>query len=203
MSSDHYFSETPDSEFKPKEISVEIDGRKVNVTTSGGIFSPDRIDQGTAVLLDHLDELAPSGEILDIGCGWGPISLAIATRSPKANVWAIDVNNRSLELTAKNAKSLGLGNVKTARPDEVPAGIEFAAIWSNPPIRVGKNELHQILLTWLPRLTIGGEAFLVVQKNLGSDSLQRWLEGEFTKTHSVLRLATAKGYRVLRIRRKL
>lgn len=203
MSSDHYFSETPDSEFKPKEISVEIDGRKVNVTTSGGIFSPDRIDQGTAVLLEHLDELAPSGEILDIGCGWGPISLAIAARSPKANVWAIDVNNRSLELTAKNAKALGLENVKTARPDEVPAGLEFAAIWSNPPIRVGKNELHGILLAWLPTLTIGGEAFLVVQKNLGSDSLQRWIESEFAGTHSVVRFATAKGYRVLRVKRKL
>lgn len=203
MSSDHYFSETPDSEFKPKEISVEIDGRKVNVTTSGGIFSPDRIDQGTAVLLDHLDEVAPSGEILDIGCGWGPISLSIASRSPKANVWAIDVNNRSLELTAKNAAALGLTNIKTARPDEVPAEIEFAAIWSNPPIRVGKGELHEILHTWLPRLSIGGEAFLVVQKNLGSDSLQRWIEGEFSGSHSVVRFATAKGYRVLKVKRKV
>lgn len=203
MSSDHYFSETPDSEFKPKEISVEIDGRKVNVTTSGGIFSPDRIDQGTAVLLEHLDELAPSGEILDIGCGWGPISLAIASRSPKANVWAIDVNNRSLELTALNAKKLGLANVQTSKPDEVPEGIEFAAIWSNPPIRVGKNELHEILQTWLPRLSIGGEAFLVVQKNLGSDSLQRWIDDEFKNSHSVIRFATSKGYRVLRVKRKL
>ena len=202
MSSDHYFSETPDSEFKPKEISVEIDGRKVNVTTSGGIFSPDRIDQGTAVLLEHLDELAPSGEILDIGCGWGPISLAIAARSPKANVWAIDVNSRSLELTAKNASALGLSNIKTSRPDGVPENIEFSAIWSNPPIRVGKDELHGILQTWLPRLSIGAEAFLVVQKNLGSDSLQRWIEGEFAASHSVVRFATAKGYRVLRVKRK-
>lgn len=203
MSSDHYFSETPDSEFKPKEISVEIDGRKVNVTTSGGIFSPDRIDPGTAVLLEHLDEVAPSGEILDIGCGWGPISLSIAARSPKADVWAIDVNNRSLELTAKNAIALNAKNIKTARPDEVPAAIEFNQIWSNPPIRVGKVELHEILQTWLPRLSIGGEAFLVVQKNLGADSLQRWIESEFANTHSVLRFATAKGYRVIRVKRKV
>jgi 16S rRNA G1207 methylase RsmC len=202
MSSDHYFSETPDSKFKPKEIRVQIDGKSVTVTTSGGIFSPDHIDQGTLVLLDHLDEVPPSGNILDIGCGWGPIALSLASRAPQATIWAIDVNQRSLDLTAANAARLGLKNIKIARPDEVPAEIMFTGIWSNPPIRVGKEVLHDILRTWLPRLVESAEAYLVVQKNLGADSLQRWLEVEMPEGYSTIRVDTAKGFRVLRVKNR-
>ena len=125
MSSDHYFSEAPDSKFKPKEIQVAIDGRAVTVTTAGGIFSPDHIDQGTLVLLDHLDEVPPSGNLLDVGCGWGPIALSLASRAPQATVWAIDVNQRSLDLTAANAARLGLTNVKVSRPEDLPAELRF------------------------------------------------------------------------------
>jgi 16S rRNA (guanine1207-N2)-methyltransferase len=202
MSSDHYFSETPDSQYKPKEIQVVIDGKTVVVTTAGGIFSPDHIDQGTGVLLNHLDEVPPSGNILDIGCGWGPIALSLASRAPQATIWAIDVNQRSLDLTAANAKRLGLTNIKTAKPDEVPADISFSAIWSNPPIRVGKDVLHEILLTWLPRLSIDAESYLVVQKNLGADSLSRWLETALGDAFSVIRVETAKGFRVLRVKNR-
>mgnify|MGYP002132443296 CR=1 FL=1 len=202
MSSDHYFSETPDSKFKPKEIRVQIDGKSVTVTTSGGIFSPDHIDQGTLVLLDHLDEVPPSGNILDIGCGWGPIALSLASRAPQATIWAIDVNQRSLELTAANAARLGLKNIKVARPEEVPTEIMFTGIWSNPPIRVGKEVLHDILHTWLPRLVESAEAYLVVQKNLGADSLQRWLEVEMPEGYSTIRVNTAKGFRVLRVKNR-
>jgi 16S rRNA (guanine1207-N2)-methyltransferase len=202
MSSDHYFSEAPDSKYKPKEIRVVIDGKSVSVTTSGGIFSPDHIDTGTLVLLDHLDELPPSGNILDVGCGWGPIALSLASRSPQATIWAIDVNQRSLDLTAANAARLGLKNVKTARPEDVPADLVFAAVWSNPPIRVGKDVLHDILSTWLPRLAEGAEAYLVVQKNLGADSLQRWLEIEMPEGFSTIRVETAKGFRVIRVKNR-
>jgi 16S rRNA G1207 methylase RsmC len=200
MSEDHYFSQTPNTEFRPKEISVELDGRKVSVTTASSIFSPDRLDAGTAVLLEHIDEVPPSGELLDVGCGWGAISLAMAMHSPRATVWAIDVNDRSLELTRLNASKLGLTNIKVCRPEEVPAGMEFAGIWSNPPIRVGKDALHEILLTWLPRLEADAEAYLVVQKNLGADSLHRWLEAELPSDFSTVRVDTAKAYRVLRVK---
>ena len=202
MSSEHYFSETPGSEFKPKEIKVELDGRAVVVKTSGGIFSPDRLDPGTTVLLDHLDQAPPGGNILDIGCGWGPITLALAARSPRATIWAIDVNQRSLDLTAANATRLGLTNIKTARPEEVPADLTFSGIWSNPPIRVGKDVLHDILRTWLPRLNDSAEAYLVVQKNLGADSLHRWLEAEMPEGFSTIRVDTAKGFRVLRVKNR-
>jgi 16S rRNA G1207 methylase RsmC len=202
MSSDHYFSEAPDSKFKPKEIQVEIDGRAVTVTTAGGIFSPDHIDQGTLVLLDHLDEVPPSGNLLDVGCGWGPIALSLASRAPQATVWAIDVNQRSLDLTAANAARVGLNNVRVARPEELPADLTFSGIWSNPPIRVGKDVLHEILQTWLPRLEEAAEAYLVVQKNLGADSLHRWLEDELPTGFSTIRVSTAKGFRVLKIKNR-
>jgi 16S rRNA G1207 methylase RsmC len=202
MSSEHYFSETPGSDYKPKEISVVINGREVLVTTAGGVFSPDHIDQGTNVLLTHLDEAPAGGNILDIGCGWGPIALSLASASPKSTIWAVDVNQRSLELTAANAKRLGLSNIKCVTPEEVPADLEFSGIWSNPPIRVGKDVLHEILLTWLPRLQEHAEAYLVVQKNLGADSLHRWLEAELPENFSTVRVDTAKSFRVLRVKRK-
>jgi 16S rRNA G1207 methylase RsmC len=202
MSSEHYFSETPGSDYKPKEIKVTIHGRETLLTTAGGVFSPDHIDQGTAVLLTHLENAPAGGNILDIGCGWGPIALSLAMQSPKAQIWAIDVNERSLELTAANAKRLGLTNIKCVKPDEVPADLRFSGIWSNPPIRVGKDILHEILLTWLPKLETDADAFLVVQKNLGADSLHRWLEAELPTNFSTIRVDTAKSFRVLRVRNK-
>jgi len=202
MSDEHYFSQTPNTEFRPKEISVELDGREVSVTTAGGVFSPDHVDTGTKVLLEHLDQVPPSGNLLDIGCGWGAIALAMALHSPHSTVWAIDVNDRSLELTRMNADRLGLKNVRVCRPEEVPADIEFGGIWSNPPIRVGKDVLHEILLTWLPRLEADAEAYLVVQKNLGADSLHRWLEAEMPAGFSTIRVDTAKAFRVLRVKNR-
>ena len=202
MSDEHYFSQTPNTEFRPKEISVELDGRKVSVTTAGSVFSPDHVDTGTKVLLEHLDHLPPSGDLLDIGCGWGAIALAMALHSPHATIWAIDVNDRSLELTRMNAARLGLNNIKVCRPEEVPADLEFNGIWSNPPIRVGKEALHEILLRWLPRLEAGSDAFLVVQKNLGADSLHRWLEAEMPEGFSTIRVDSAKSFRVLRVKNR-
>jgi len=202
MSSEHYFSETPGSDFKPKPISVEICGQKVEVLTAGGIFSPDRLDQGTSVLLAHIAEAPPGGNLLDIGCGWGPIALSLASQSPHATVWAIDVNERSLELTRMNAERLGLSNIRVCRPDEIPANLSFEGIWSNPPIRVGKDVLHEILLTWLPRLAPSAESYLVVQKNLGADSLHRWLETELPSGFSTIRVDTAKSFRVLRVKNR-
>jgi 16S rRNA G1207 methylase RsmC len=201
MSSDHYFSQEPKSNYQPKEIELDIAGEVFKVSTASGTFSPLRLDVGTSVLIDHL-ELAPQGgNILDLGCGWGPIALNLAKNSPKAKIWAVDVNNRSLELTASNAKTVGLTNIHTATPDSVPKDIKFAGIWSNPPIRIGKKELHELLLSWLPRLENGASAYLVVQKNLGSDSLQKWLTKTLVDGYEVSRLTSVKTYRILKVLR--
>ncbi len=201
-SGDHYFSAQPGSAFKPKTIRVRRAGRQVELTTASGVFSPDRLDTGTAVLLDTVPPPPPSGHLLDLGCGWGPIALSLALESPLATVWAVDVNERSLELTRLNAAGLGLTNVNAVAPDDLPDELEFAAIWSNPPIRVGKPELHGMMATWLPRLAPGSDAWLVAAKHLGADSLQRWLEAELGESHAIFREGTAKGYRVLRARRR-
>lgn len=199
---EHYFSAQPSGELVPRTISVRLAGRDLELTTSSGVFSPDRLDSGTSVLLSNVPAPPPGGNLLDLGCGWGPIALSLAMESPRATVWAVDVNERSLELVRRNAAALGLANIHACRPEEVPADAMFTAIWSNPPIRVGKNELHAMLLHWLPRLEPGSDAWLVVQRNLGSDSLQRWLQAELPRDFAVLRAATNKGYRVLRCRRR-
>lgn len=201
MTAEHYFSSEPGTDFKPRTINVNLAGHKVSVTTSGGIFSPEHLDTGTAVLLEQIEQAPIGGDILDIGCGWGPISLALALERPLATIWAVDVNERALELTKSNAQALGLTNIRVMKPQDVPADIEFSGIWSNPPIRVGKEVLHGILKTWLPRLRIDAESYLVVQKNLGADSLLRWIQHEL-KSHNSEKIDSAKGFRIIRVQRE-
>jgi len=195
----HYFSETPEGPLVTQEITVNLNGNKTQVLTAGGVFSPEHIDQGTQVLLGHLESANPTGNFLDIGCGWGPITLALALHSPKATIYAVDVNQRSLELTKMNVERLGIRNVVVCTPEQVPADVLFDEIWSNPPIRVGKKVLHEILNLWLRRLAIGGTARLVVQKNLGSDSLHKWLIQEFSPEFESTRIDSSKTFRVLKV----
>ncbi len=201
MGSDHYFSASPSSAENLRRIRVSLAGRSGEVTTAGGVFSPDHVDGGTAVLLANTPPAPPGGHLLDLGCGWGPITLSLAVQSPHASVWAVDVNDRALDLVRRNAAEWGLENVTAARPEDVPDDVRFRGIRSNPPIRVGKNELHGLLEHWLPRLDERSDAWLVVQRNLGSDSLQRWLAATFDDGYSVTRAATGRGFRVLKVRR--
>lgn len=167
---------------------------RVSLRTDRGVFSGDRVDAGTMELVRAVPAPPQHGDLLDLGCGYGPIAVAMARRAPAATVWAVDVNQRALALAAENAALLGLANVRVARPDEVAAGLRFRAIWSNPPIRVGNAALHAMLLDWLGRLTPDGRGWLVVHKHLGADSLAAWLESE---GHQTNRLASRKGYRIL------
>lgn len=196
----HYFDTEPTALGPDRRRTVELQGRQVQVRTGAGVFSADRLDLGTQVLLRHAGPLPAEGDLLDLGCGWGPITLAMAAASPGATVWAVDVNARARELTAANARDNGLRNVRVCSPDEVDDAVRFAAVWSNPPIRIGKDALHGLLLAWLPRLDPGGHAELVVQRNLGADSLHRWLVEVLPETTTVTRSASSKGYRVLVVR---
>jgi 16S rRNA (guanine1207-N2)-methyltransferase len=161
------------------------------------VFSRSAIDPGTKLLLLEAPAPPPDGELLDLGCGYGPIALTLAARRPAATVWAVDVNRRALGLVGANAAAAGLANVRPARPDEVPPDLRFAAIWSNPPIRIGKEALHDLLGTWLARLTPDGVAILVVQRHLGADSLAEWLRGQ---GWDVARLRSRMSYRLLEVR---
>lgn len=201
MGGDHYFSASPASAENLRRVRVTLAGRDVEVTTAGGVFSPDHVDSGTAVLLSNTPPPPPGGNLLDLGCGWGPIALTLAMEAPRATVWAVDVNERALDLVRRNADALGLSNVNAVLPEDVPDEIVFRTIRSNPPIRVGKNELHGLLERWMPRLDERADAWLVVQRNLGSDSLQRWLAATFEVGYSIHRAATGRGFRVIKVRR--
>ncbi|MCK2021991.1 methyltransferase [Microbacterium sp. kSW2-24] len=201
MGSDHYFTAAPASPENLRTIRVTLAGRELELTTAGGVFSPDRLDAGTSVLLANMPPVPPGGNLLDLGSGWGPITLSMALAAPHAKVWAVDVNERALDLVRRNAASLGLTNVNASLPEDVPADVTFRTIRSNPPIRVGKNVLHDLLEKWIPRLDERSDAWLVVQRNLGADSLQRWIGSTFHPGFTVYRTATSKGYRVLKVRK--
>ncbi len=191
----HYFSEDPGGPERRRTISVDLAGRAVELVTAAGVFAGDGLDRGTAVLLRESPMPTGRPQILDLGCGYGPIALAVALHCPGATVDAVDVNQRALELCRDNAAALGVaGRVRVFRPEEADPQTRYDEIWSNPPIRIGKESLHTLLLDWLPRLQPSGVARLVVSKNLGADTLQRWLTEQGYATD---RIATSKGFRVL------
>lgn len=194
---DHYFSAHPGSVSRPRRVTVRARGLTVPLTTDSGTFSPGRIDAGTAFLLDKAPDPPETGRFVDVGCGYGPMACTLASLSPDASVVAVDVNERSRSLCRENASALGLDNVIVAGPDDVDPTDRYDLIWSNPPIRVGKDALHDVLLRWLGRLTDSGSAVLVVNRHLGADSLQRWLTDAGYPTE---RLASKKGYRLLEAR---
>ncbi|MDR6323585.1 class I SAM-dependent methyltransferase [Actinoplanes couchii] len=199
MSADHYFTAEPDGPFHKGEIEFTVAGRDYRLAVASGVFSAGRLDPGTAVLLRKGGLPGPSAEgtMLDLGCGYGPIACVLASEAPGVTVHAIDVNARARELAVENAERLGLsGRVLVSAPDDVPDDVTFTEIWSNPPTHVGKAELHTLMERWLPRLAPGGVAWLVINRNLGGDSLHTWLTG---LGWTVERVASQRGFRVLRV----
>jgi 16S rRNA (guanine1207-N2)-methyltransferase len=194
--STQYFAEQPEAAHRPGLVHVLLPGLHLALETDAGVFSPTRLDPGTRLLLETAPAPPAEGNLLDLGCGYGPLALVLAARSPGAAVWATDVNSRALGLCQRNAAAAGLANVRCLPPGDPALPGRFGLIWSNPPIRIGKAALHDLLTSWLGRLAPGGEAFLVVQRNLGSDSLQRWLE---EAGWAAGRFAARAGYRVLRV----
>jgi 16S rRNA (guanine1207-N2)-methyltransferase len=193
---EHYFTPSPAAGHRPGQVHVVLDDLDFECATDAGVFSAGRLDPGTRVLLDTVPPPPGHGDLLDLGTGYGPVALAMAARAPGATVWAVDVNQRALELCAGNAQAAGLPNVRCVAPDAPGLPGQFAAIWSNPPIRIGKPALHGLLASWLGRLAPGAAAYLVVQRNLGADSLHRWLADQ---GWTVRRLASRAGYRVLAV----
>jgi 16S rRNA (guanine1207-N2)-methyltransferase len=192
----HYFDERPQVASDVTIVDVALPDVAFTMATDRGVFSHGHLDTGTSLLLREAPPPSAAGELLDLGCGSGAIALTLALRSPQARVWAVDVNSRALELTAANAARNRVTTIHAVIPDAVPEDIRFATMWSNPPVRIGKQPLQQLLLHWLALLAPGGTAVLVVQKHLGADSLQRWL-GE--QGHPAQRIASRAGFRLLRV----
>ena len=193
---DHYFSPRPRTPHRPGRVRVVLPDVYLELATDAGVFSPGRLDPGTRLLLDEAPAPPPAGDVLDLGCGYGPIACVLARRSPGATVWAVDVNERALGLCARNAAAAGLPNVRCVTPDDPAVPPQLAGIWSNPPVRIGKAALHELLSAWLGRLAPGGQAYLVAARNLGADSLHRWLAGQ---GWPVTRRAARSGYRLLQV----
>jgi 16S rRNA (guanine1207-N2)-methyltransferase len=193
---DHYFSARPGAAHRPGLVRVVLPDVYLELATDAGVFSPGRLDPGTRLLLEETPAPPPAGDVLDLGCGYGPVACVLAKRSPGAMVWAVDVNERALELCARNAAAAGLANVRCVTPDDPAVPARLAGIWSNPPVRIGKPALHELLVGWLGRLAPGGEAYLVAGRNLGADSLHRWLAGQ---GWPVTRRAARSGYRLLQV----
>ena len=203
MSNSQYFAEQPAAAHRPGTVQVVLPDMHLTLATDSGVFSSGRLDPGTRLLLDVAPPPPADGDLLDLGCGYGPLALVLARRSPAARVWAVDVNQRALDLCAGNAAANGLANVRCLTPGSADAGgdglpASYQLIWSNPPIRIGKQALHAMLTRWLGALAPGAAAYLVVQRNLGSDSLQRWL---VENGWDASRFAARAGYRVLEVRR--
>jgi 16S rRNA (guanine1207-N2)-methyltransferase len=199
MSAGQYFETTPEVASDRSEITLALPDMNLRLVTDTGVFSHSAVDAGTRFLLQEAG--TPLGStLLDLGCGYGPIALAMARRVPNATVWAVDVNERAVGLCAENASVNDCPGVRAVLAANVPAEATFDTIWSNPPIRIGKQALHELLLTWLPRLTPAGVAVLVVQKHLGADSLASWMTDQ---GYTVERLASRQGYRLLAVRPSL
>ncbi|HEY1135037.1 MAG TPA: methyltransferase [Nocardioides sp.] len=196
---EHYFTADPSVPFTREPVEVDVWDQTLPLVTGSGVFARGRLDVGTAVLFRETDPPSGLGRVLDLGCGYGVIGLALARTVPDVRVTAVDVNERALLLARENAATVGVADrFEALLPGEVAPDATYDEIWSNPPIRIGKAALHDLLLTWLPRLAPGGRAVLVVGRNLGADSLQRWLGDQGWPTE---RLASAKGFRVLEVRR--
>lgn len=197
MANDQYFTASPTAASARREVRLDLPDVTLHLTTDRGVFSADRVDPGTRVLLAESPVPPPSAaHLADVGCGYGPIALTLASRAPDAIVWAIDVNERARELCRHNAERAGLANVSVIAPDELPRDVRLDGIWSNPPIRIGKGALHELLLHWLGLLAPDAHAWLVVQKHLGADSLARWIDEAGWPTR---RIASRQAYRVLEV----
>ncbi|MEI8286827.1 MAG: methyltransferase [Actinomycetes bacterium] len=197
----HYFTAAPAGNASRHRFTVAGPHGDLIIEGASGVFSQHGLDKGTGVLLDTMrkrDISAPvaGSALCDVGCGSGVIAITLAALYPQCTVYAVDVNERARALCADNACVNKLANIVVCSPDDIDPNVKFALIWSNPPIRIGKDALHELLNTWLGRLNADGAAHLVVSKNLGADSLQQWMESHH---FSVERLGSSKGFRVFEV----
>ena len=193
----HYFDLDPTLASKERQIEFFIDGRTITLVSDNGVFSKDRVDEGSLAFLKVLVPLRLSGKILDLGCGYGPIGLTIAMTSPEARLTLADINTRALALCEKNAELLGLSRRVTVLHSDVYENIEgkFHSIVVNPPIRAGKVVTYAMYEGAKQRLIDGGCLYVVIRKAQGSETASRYIKELFG---NIEMLGRHKGYHVYR-----
>ncbi len=203
-SGSQYFEGSPNAPSRPKAIELTLPDVYLSLETDRGVFSADRVDPGSAILLRHHPPIPTSARsILDLGCGYGTIALTAAKRAPNAQIVGVDVNARAIDLARRNGEtnecanaSFLLANDLASEGSPISSDSTFDLILSNPPIRIGKTALHELLTQWLDRLSPTGRAWMVVQKHLGADSLATWLTSQGWET---TRLTSQRAFRVLEV----
>lgn len=185
-----------DAPFPEALVRLTLPDLVLDLATEPGLFSHRRIDTGTQILLEDAPRPPSGGELLDLGCGYGPVALALARRSPKARVWALDVDDRALQATERNAQRASITNVVVSTPRAVPAHLSFSAIYSNPPTRIGKAALLSLLTYWLARLKPRASGYLVIKKDAGADSVTRSLNDAGFLAEKII---ARRGYRVVEV----
>jgi 16S rRNA (guanine1207-N2)-methyltransferase len=192
---EHYFSDAPTVASAPSAIELMLPDFQFTLATDRGVFAGQAIDIGSKLLLlDGPVACLDDKVIVDVGAGYGPIALTLAARNPQATVYAIEINSRARHLCEQNAKTAELANVVVLAPEDFPESLRIDRIWSNPPIRIGKKALHDLLELWFGKLQPEGSGHLVVQKHLGADSLAKWLRGQ---GFAVQRRGSKKAFRLL------
>ncbi|SFB33923.1 16S rRNA (guanine1207-N2)-methyltransferase [Lentibacillus halodurans] len=194
--SDHYFSQNPQSKSSPKKWNYELRGRNFTFESDYGVFSKHEVDYGTRLLIEHFEEPPAAGNILDLGCGYGPIGIAVAYSYQHRNVILADINERAITLAQKNAHHNGVTNVEFTLSDQFNQlkGNTFAAILTNPPIRAGKRVVHQMFEASQNALLENGRLWVVIQKKQGAPSAMEKLKDLFGNVKVVDR---RKGYYLL------
>lgn len=188
-----YFAENPDAKHDIHELNVELLGQQLTFLTDAGVFSKKMIDYGSRVLLSALNFEA--GErVLDVGCGYGPLGLSLAKAQGVAATM-VDINLRALDLAQKNAERNQVSaHIFQSNVYEKVTGI-FDHIISNPPIRAGKQVVHEVISGSYEHLTEGGDLTLVIQKKQGAPSAKSKMEVIFGNCEIVKK---DKGYYILR-----
>jgi len=195
-----YFDEDTDVDSKPKTVFFPFNGNEYELITDRGVFSYEKIDKGTRVLLDVFNEKYTGQEpqtIVDVGCGYGVITCVLADKFPNSKIIGVDTNKRARELAIKNAtRNIGQDRIQICAPEEVDETLKVDLIISNPPVRVGKEAMHELIRGWTTTLNSDGQMWLVIAKNLGGDSTASYLENQLRM--KVARVASKKGFRILK-----
>lgn len=200
--SDHYYSKSPQSNQVTQTWKFTLRGNPFTFTSSSGVFSKNTVDFGTQLLVEAFTVPSVSGKILDLGCGYGPIGLAIACELTEKKVLMVDVNERAVTLAKENAQINGVKNVKIKQSDGFTNVSEdsFSVIITNPPIRAGKELIYSFFKESAIRLTEGGELWIVIQKKQGAPSVLKYLATLFNVVEVVER---EKGYFIIRAQKDL